>query len=165
MRARRAGTSCHRAAHGVNQTAHLPLAEWEPALQPGDSVLDMDIPAGGGMTPEACRHSLSAARDFFAERFPETKPKAVVCGSWLFNTQLEEVLGPEANLVKFQRELYLYPVPSSGQDGLWFIFLQAAEGGLRPVDGAARDEPPAGHRGLPLRRPHVARRRDVHTDG
>jgi hypothetical protein len=42
----------------------------------------------------------------------------------MFNTQLEEILPPEANLVRFMREVYLFPVPSSGNDGLWFLFLQ-----------------------------------------
>ncbi|NLC58167.1 MAG: DUF5596 domain-containing protein [Armatimonadetes bacterium] len=102
----------------------LPLAEWECVLKKGDLVLDMHIPAGGGMTPERCTDSLRRGTEFFRRYFPDQPFQAIVCWSWLYNTQLEEILGPEANLVKHQRELYLYPVASGRHDGLWFIFLR-----------------------------------------
>ncbi|MPN01620.1 hypothetical protein SDC9_148830 [bioreactor metagenome] len=41
--------------------------------------------------------------------------------SWIYNPDFCEVL-PESNLAKFMRELYLSPVPASGQDGLDFVF-------------------------------------------
>src|SRR5205814_8203890 len=46
------------------------------------------------------------------------------CSSWLFNTQFEEIRLSSDNLVQYQRELYLFPTPASGRDGLWFVFLQ-----------------------------------------
>ncbi len=104
----------------------LPLDEWECVLQDGAPVLSMHIPAGGKMGLDACVASMQRAARFFPEHFPEFGARVIECSSWLFNTDLEQILKPEANLVQYQRELYLYPVLSSGQDGLWFIFLQDA---------------------------------------
>jgi len=49
---------------------------------------------------------------------------ALVCCSWMFNTQLERILPPSANLVRYLRDLYLFPLPPSDTGGLWFLFLQ-----------------------------------------
>jgi hypothetical protein len=108
----------------LRQTIELPLSEWDCVLQRGTSVLDMHIPTGGGLTPDACRASFRRAKGFFEEHFPEVQSKAIVCESWLFNTQLQEILPEDTNLNVFQRQLYLYPAPSTGTDGLWFIFFQ-----------------------------------------
>lgn len=111
------------AGMAVRHRVRLPLAEWERVLAKGDLILDMHIPAGGGMTPEKCGDSLRRGVDFFRRFFPDKPFRAVTCVSWIFNTQLEEIELSSDNLVRFQRELYLYPVPSTGSDGLWFIFL------------------------------------------
>jgi len=102
----------------------LGLREWECVLAPGDSTLDMHIPEGGRMTLEACGDSMRRAAAFFARFFPNQLCRSVTCGSWIFNTQFERIPLSSDNLVRFQRELYLFPTPSNGRDGLWFIFLQ-----------------------------------------
>jgi hypothetical protein len=83
----------------------------------------MHIPEGGGMELEACGDSMRRAADFFRVHFPHVSCRAIACSSWIFNTQFERIPLSSGNLVRFQRELYLFPVPSSGKDGLWFIFL------------------------------------------
>jgi hypothetical protein len=97
---------------------------WECVLRAGDPVLEMHIPAGGGMTPERCGDSMRRAVAFFQRFFPSTPCRAITCSSWIFNTQFEQIRLSSDNLVCFQRELYLFPTRSSGRDGLWFIFLQ-----------------------------------------
>ncbi|MFA6293636.1 MAG: hypothetical protein WC637_17750 [Victivallales bacterium] len=109
--------------HALNKRLQISLKEWEPALRPNDWVIDLHIPPGGGMTPEACLESFKAAFDFFNTRFPEKKSSAIVCSSWIFNTQFETYL-PDSNMVKFMRELYLFPVQSSGNDGMFFVFCR-----------------------------------------
>jgi len=106
----------------LQETVELDLADWEPIIAKGDTVLDMHIPSGGGMTPEACVDSFSQAVAFFRATFPDKPFRAINCVSWIYNTQFEEMLGPDANLVKHLRELYLYPVWSSGRDGCFFLF-------------------------------------------
>jgi hypothetical protein len=109
---------------GRNQHVTLPLSDWECVLRKGDPVLQMHIPSGGGMSPDICRESLTMARDFFRSHCPDENVRAVTCASWIFSNLLEQILPEDANLNCFLRELYLEPRPASGNDGLWFVFLQ-----------------------------------------
>lgn len=109
---------------GLDRKVILSPQEWRPVLTAGDRVLEMHIPSGGGMTPEACRDSFSRADAFFKEYFPSEPAVAFRCYSWIFNTQFEFLLSPEANLVRFMRELYLFPLQSKGTEGLGTIFAQ-----------------------------------------
>jgi hypothetical protein len=108
----------------LKQKVELCLDDWECVLRQGDLTLDMHIPSGGAMTPDACRTSLQQAPPFFARFFPDEKVNSITSSSWIFNNQLQEIPLSSDNLASFQKELYLFPVPSSGRDGLWFIFLQ-----------------------------------------
>jgi hypothetical protein len=108
----------------VRREVRLPQPVWECVLKEGDPTLDMHIPAGGGMTLERCGDSMRRAVSFFERFFPDTPCRAIRCASWIFNTQFEQIALSSDNLVRYQRELYLYPTPSNGRDGLWFIFLQ-----------------------------------------
>jgi len=108
----------------LRKRVRLALNDWEPVLDKFTWVLDMHIPAGGGLTPEACLASHFQASAFFDRHYPARRWAAIACNSWMFNTQLEQILAPSTNLVKYMKDLYLFPVLSSGQDGLWFIFLQ-----------------------------------------
>jgi hypothetical protein len=108
----------------LRQKVTLAAASWNPVLAPGDWGLNMHIPAGGQMTPEACRMSLKQAFQFFPRYWPDRAPRAVWCGSWIFSTCLENILPADANIVKFQRELYLCP-GRTNPDELWFVFQQS----------------------------------------
>lgn len=96
-------------------------SEWEAVLRRGDTLLDMHIPSGGGMTPEAAYESFVFAFRFFREHFPDRHVPAITCQSWIFNTQFEALL-PQSNLAKLMRKCYLFPCPSSGKDGFYFLF-------------------------------------------
>lgn len=102
----------------------LPRAAWRQVLGREHAVLQMHIPGGGGMTPERCAESMRGAVEFFRHYFPHQPVAAIVCRSWIFNTQLQQILPASANLVRYQRELYLFPTPSGGRDGLYFIFCR-----------------------------------------
>lgn len=101
----------------------LPFEEWRRVLGPGDPVLDVHIPAGGGMGFDLCGESLRRARDFFSEYFPRRAPMGYVCKSWIFSPCLEECLPPDSNLVRFLRETHLFPFASTNPD-IWFVFFQ-----------------------------------------
>jgi hypothetical protein len=100
----------------------LPASEWEVVLQKGDVVLDLHIPRKDPLNEETCGASYAAALAFFARVFPERPPRALFCHTWMFSPQLQQILPPTSNLVRFQREFYLYP--SAGSLGfLWsFVF-------------------------------------------
>lgn len=107
----------------LRATVELPAGEWERVLVPGDPVLELHIPAGGGMTPAAAKDSFTRSFGFFERYVTTTRLKGIVCRSWIFNTQLEERL-PETNLADLMRQGYLVPARGSGEDGLFFIFCR-----------------------------------------
>lgn len=110
--------------HTLQRSVRLQKADWECVLQNGDTTLDMHIPEGGGMTLERCGDSFRRATSFFQQQFPDQPFKSISSTSWIFNTQLQQIKLSSTNLARFQQELYLYPVHSSGQSGLWFIYLR-----------------------------------------
>ncbi|HMN61277.1 MAG TPA: hypothetical protein PJ988_12975, partial [Anaerolinea sp.] len=104
------------------QPIRLPRADWALALQAGDTVLDLHIPRKDSFTVEDCRESMRQAYEFFPKQFPEQPFKASYCHTWFFTPQLQQLLPPESNVVRFQREFYLFPYPG-GPGFLWaFVF-------------------------------------------
>lgn len=73
------------------------------------------------MTPEACLDSFRRAFAFFKQQHPGTFKPVIICHSWIFNTQFEQML-PESNLASLMRECLLFPHNSSGRDGMFFLF-------------------------------------------
>lgn len=95
---------------------------WDCMLQLGDTVLGMHIPEGEAMSLDRCQDSMDQALDFFPRYYPEHPFVGFECLSWILNTQLADMLNENSNLVKYQEELYLFPRPSNGKDGLYFVF-------------------------------------------
>ena len=108
----------------VRQEIELTSADWERVLTRDDPVYDLHIPSGGNMGLDKVVDALRRAHQFFRAQFPSRTGVAVVCGSWIFSPLLEDVLGPDANVVRFAREVYLHPNSVTGPEALWFIFLQ-----------------------------------------
>jgi hypothetical protein len=106
----------------LREEVFLLRSQWEPVLRHGDTILDLHIPRGEKMTVESCRESFTRSFAFFAEFMPDRPFKGVYCHTWFFTPQLQQILGPDSNIVKFQREFYLYPHPG-GPAFLWnFVF-------------------------------------------
>jgi hypothetical protein len=93
----------------IPKTVFLAKSEWDLVLKHGDTVLDLHIPRGERMGVDDCRHSLRQAFDFFAHHAPNRPFKASYCHTWFFTPQLQSIMLPESNIVRFQREFYLYP--------------------------------------------------------
>lgn len=100
----------------------LPRNAWERVLAAGDPVLHLHIPAGSPMEFAACGESLQQALAFFPRHFPEKPFVAFACSSWLLDSQLEQMLPAESNLVRFLREMYLLPSRSGGGGTLERVF-------------------------------------------
>lgn len=109
----------------------LPAAAWTEALVPGDPVLQLHIPDGSPMDFDACGESLRRALEFFPRHFPEHRFRAFACSSWLLDPLLQRLLPPDSNVVRFQREVYLFPSPADGGQMLETVF------GAVPEDAAA----------------------------
>lgn len=70
---------------------------------PGTPCLNLHIPDfQGPLTPSACDRSLAWAREFFARHFPEERPVAALCHSWLLDAQLKRYLPADSNIIRFQ---------------------------------------------------------------
>ncbi|MDQ2912472.1 MAG: acyltransferase domain-containing protein [Chloroflexota bacterium] len=104
-----------RAAHGVDSTGD------------GDPALGVHIPETGPLTPESCDDSLGRAQSFFGRHFRQAAPRIGICTSWLLDPQLADYLGPESNIMRFQRRFELI---GEGHDGdaavLRFVFHRIA---------------------------------------
>jgi hypothetical protein len=87
----------------------LPWSEWKQVLAPGDPVLNVHMPGGGPLAHDACGDSFRRALQFFPAHFPERKLAGFCCHSWLLDAQLQDMLPPTSNIVRFQREVYLLP--------------------------------------------------------
>ncbi len=104
----------------------LSLSEWEEVLAPGDPVLHLHIPGGEPMSYDRCGEAFERALEFFPRHFPDYQFNAFMCGSWLLNTALQDLASQTSNMVRFQREVYLFPIGLS-DDSL----ASALFGGLR----------------------------------
>ncbi len=98
-------------------------SHWQLYLQKGDLVLDLHIPAGGGMEWPAVVDSFNRALAFFRRHHPAQRWRALVVRTWFLDPQLNEVLPPLSNPLRFQRAVYLYPIPAD-PGSLWFVFLR-----------------------------------------
>lgn len=110
--------------HGValRPPVRLSRTEWRQFPGPGDRILDMHIPGDTPLTLEAIRDALQQSVSFFDHFYPDKPFVAWVCDSWLFSTQIEGMLPPESNILRWQREGYLLPNDSAGDDFLAFVF-------------------------------------------
>ncbi|TVR55287.1 MAG: hypothetical protein EA426_15530 [Spirochaetaceae bacterium] len=118
------GYPVHPAGRAISRPVILDRASWTCILKPGDTVLDMHIPAGEPMRSEACADSMRRAPAFFERHFPGETIRGFWCSSWIFGPQLEEILPETSNLVSFMRRLYLCP-GTVDRSSLWFIFFDA----------------------------------------
>jgi len=85
----------------------------------GADALDIHITAHGRLDPGACQKSLDGAIAFAARHFPERDYKAFTLNSWLLDEQLEELLPPESNIVRFSRRFTRLP---GEYDAGWKVF-------------------------------------------
>ncbi len=133
-----AGNPIDPAGYILPGTIRLSRSEWQPYLRRGDMVLNLHIPAGGGMTWEACVESFQRANVFFPQYHPEQPFNALVVWTWFMDPRLARLLPATANPLRLQRACYLYPTaPDAG--GLWFVFLQPTENpALLPRDTSLR---------------------------
>lgn len=119
----------------LNREVRLPASEWKRVLAPGDATLNLHIPAGSPMSHAECGESFRRALEFFPKHFPERQYAAFCCGSWLLNGELEKFLPPNSNMVRFQRECYLFPI-GMGPDS---VFYRVFDGVPEDLTKAPRD--------------------------
>lgn len=107
----------------LQSPVRLDRAVWVPCFSKGSTVLDLHIPAGGGMEWDAMVDSFRQAVNFFKCHHADRPFAALVVTTWFMDPQLEPLLPAEANPLRLQRAVYCYPV-RPWPDGLWFVFLR-----------------------------------------
>lgn len=90
----------------------------------GQIVLNVHIPAGDSLDPEAAVASFARARTFF-----RGVPPVFVCSSWLLYPGLGELLAPDSNIMRFQRCFRIYAEDETSRQAEERIF------------GSLRDDP------------------------
>ncbi|MEK6794754.1 MAG: acyltransferase domain-containing protein [Spirochaetota bacterium] len=106
----------------AREKVRLPVSIWKNAVARDDMLLAMHIPEGGGMGIDKCRASMEEAFPFYEKYVPESPAKGIMCSSWIFSPEYGSFYSQDVNFVRYQHELYLFPVHSSGKDGVYFVF-------------------------------------------
>ncbi len=112
-------------SYAINKKVYLDKEEWELILQRGDPILNIHIPGGRKLDYDAVRESFLSTIPFFDTYFPEFKWEALVCNSWLLDTQLRQFLKTDSNILKFQDCFYLFPVLSIASTGIYRFLFQS----------------------------------------
>lgn len=104
------GTPVHPDGYVLNKRVRLDKREWEAFVRPGAGSLGVHIPKDGKMEIDMCRESFEAAVRFFPRYFPGRPIGVFTVDTWFLDAQLRQILPPESNIVRFQKEFYAYPV-------------------------------------------------------
>ncbi len=121
------------------ETVTLKKAEWQCVFRTGSDILDFHIPRIDALTTEVCVETLNLAERFYATHFKERPPVGLLgMPSWLFAPQLQDMLGRETNIVKFQREFFLLPHAGSYRSIWNFVFSPATTLATAPRDTSLR---------------------------
>ena len=108
--------------YAIPQPVSLARSEWQPALAPDDPVIEIHMAAGSPLAHDECGQSLRRSLDFFPRHFPDRPFVGYTCHSWLLDPQFENLLPPTSNLVRFQKEVYLFPVQGGNASTLKAVF-------------------------------------------
>ena len=79
--------------------ARLDVPEF--GIRQGDPVVELHIPRGEKMTPEAVDASLAQGKAFLERYFPEYHYEYLTCISWLLDEKLKEYLPETSNIIRF----------------------------------------------------------------
>ena len=91
------------------ETVTLDKRVWKKALGEDDCLLALHIPGGEGYTTERVRSSCEKALEFYGRYYPEYEYRGIWSESWLYDPGLREILDPERNIIRVQKQFYCYP--------------------------------------------------------
>ncbi len=97
-------------------------SEWEVALGDGDDCVGIHIPRKTDFSPEAVSRSLEGAWNLVCTYYPDLKPKAFTCTSWLLDPRLQGMLGEDSKISAFAKRFARYPAKSTGREVYSFVF-------------------------------------------
>ena len=71
------------------------------SIRKGDNVVELHIPRGERLNPEAVADSLNRGRAFLERYFPEYEYSCFTCHSWLLDETLKKYLPADSNILRF----------------------------------------------------------------
>lgn len=110
----------------TKEKVQLSKDEWYIALRPTDHTIAVHIPKNADISPEKSIESYRKALEITTKYFPEFKPKAFTCGSWMIDPQLRNMLKPESRILSFQNKYFKYPRINDGTGVFSFVFNKAS---------------------------------------
>lgn len=90
-------------------------------IHKGDAVIMVHIPQGEKLDAQACIRSFQQAYDFWGREYP------YLCHSWLLYPGLGDILGPESNILRFQRFFQVVQTDLMGREAEERIFTKVRE--------------------------------------
>jgi hypothetical protein len=109
----------------MREPIELKLNEWEPILTPGNHVVEVHVPAsddGGKLLVDECLEAYTRSVGFFTQYYPQNEYRVFICLSWLLDPGLVHILGPESNIVRFQRMYHRLPVIGDERQAYDLVF-------------------------------------------
>ena len=88
-------------------------------LKKNDPLIGMHIPADGPLDIDACINSMRQMAAFFDRYIPDYPYKGFVVDTWLLDPQLEELMPPDSNIVKFQKLGIHYHIQDEYDPAFW----------------------------------------------
>lgn len=97
-------------------------SEWKCIVRPGDDVVSLHIPRNTNLDPAYVSESFKEGMELTRRFYPELSPKFLACSSWLMDSTLSKILGPEAKLSNFTDRFIKYPQKSGGNECLGYVY-------------------------------------------
>lgn len=106
----------------LSEKIKLPKSEWSVAIQKGDQFISVHIPRGENISYERTQASYKRCLEVYTKCFPDFKPKAFACYSWMMEPKLMNMLKPESKIAVFQSKFMRFPAVSNGRGVFNFLF-------------------------------------------
>ena len=101
----------------------MPSGRGDSGIDDGAPIIAVHIPRGAKIDDASRLQSYREGLAFIKKYFPEFKPKAVYCCSWMLNPLLREILPETSKILAFQSDFRVFPSPSSsGTEVFGFVF-------------------------------------------
>ncbi len=101
--------------------------EYELREQDGRRWIALHIPSDTRLTPDRLNDSVSRARLFLKEYFPEWADLPMQCHSWLMSPKLQELLPEGSNILRFQRAFDITSVEPDSNGAVGWVFSLTGE--------------------------------------
>ena len=119
----------YRLGRLVFERAKFPFNKYKlqgEIIKKGDNVLMVHIPANEKLELGLCQESYNIA-DKFSKKHFNFISKAFCCSSWLMHRGLENILQPQSNITKFQKEYEIINETVYNEEPLKWIFGKTYE--------------------------------------